>query len=310
MVSNISDTWWFGNRIQSLIEEQLMLPNFWRMIWRNADKTVPKCASSALCLRHRNLFSPKLEARKQENGLVNIYCCQFWRMIWWNADKTVSRCAWSALCFRHRNLFWPKLEARKHENGVVNIYCWQNFEEWFDEMLTEPSQSVLRVLCAFGAETTFFRNLKFRSMQMGWSTFIVAKFLKNDLKKSWQNGRKVCFECSMRSAQKPLLAEIGSWLNSSWTLKFSNYTLSSFFLYEKKNELSWQLCTKSDIPQSVERAPIDVILRLSLLPLSNYWYILNNRRYHQSRELRHWANAKEQSDIHTQNWTVQIWFVG
>ena len=50
-------------------------------------------------------------------------------------------------------------------------------------MLKKPSQSVLRVLCAFGTETTFRRNLKFRSMKMDWSTFIVAKFLKNDLKK-------------------------------------------------------------------------------------------------------------------------------
>ena len=77
-------------------------------------------------------------------------------------------------------------------------------------MLTKPSQSVLRVLCAFGTETTFRRNLKFRSMQMDWSTLIVAKILKNDLKKCGQNGPKVCFECSMPSVQKPLLAEIGS----------------------------------------------------------------------------------------------------
>ena len=77
-------------------------------------------------------------------------------------------------------------------------------------MLTKPSQSVLRVLCAFGTETTFRRNLKVRSMHMDWLTFIVAKTLKNDLKKCGQNGPKVCFESSMRSTQKPLLAEIGS----------------------------------------------------------------------------------------------------
>ena len=50
-------------------------------------------------------------------------------------------------------------------------------------MLTKPSQSVLRVLCAFGTETTFRRNLKLGSMKIDWSTFILAKFLKNDLKK-------------------------------------------------------------------------------------------------------------------------------
>ena len=41
-------------------DEHLFLPNFWIMIWRNADKTVSKCASSALCLWYRNDFSQEL----------------------------------------------------------------------------------------------------------------------------------------------------------------------------------------------------------------------------------------------------------
>ena len=37
-----------------------MLPKFWRTIWTKADKTVSKCASSALFLRYRNDFSQEL----------------------------------------------------------------------------------------------------------------------------------------------------------------------------------------------------------------------------------------------------------
>ena len=88
----------------------------------------------------------------------HLFLPKFWRMKWRNADTTVRKCLSSALCVRHRNLFSPKFEARKHENGMVNIYSCQNFEEWFEEMLTKRFQSVLRVLCSFGTETTFRRN--------------------------------------------------------------------------------------------------------------------------------------------------------
>ena len=48
----------------------------WTMMWRNATKTFSKRGFSALCLRHRNHVWPELEARKNEFGRVNIYCCQ------------------------------------------------------------------------------------------------------------------------------------------------------------------------------------------------------------------------------------------
>ena len=50
-------------------------------------------------------------------------------------------------------------------------------------MLTKPSQSEVPVLYAFGTETTFCLKLKFGRLKLDWSTFIVAKFLDNELKK-------------------------------------------------------------------------------------------------------------------------------
>ena len=90
----------------------------------------------------------------------------FWRMIWRNSGKTVSKRASSALCLRYRNHFSPELEISKHENWMLNIYCCQSFEEW--------------------------------------------------LMKCWQNRLKVCFECSVPSVQKPLLAENGSSEERKW----------------------------------------------------------------------------------------------
>ena len=56
--------------------QHLLLPKFWTMMWRNADKTISKRGFSALCLRHRNHLWPELEAWKNEIEKVNIYCCQ------------------------------------------------------------------------------------------------------------------------------------------------------------------------------------------------------------------------------------------
>ena len=49
-------------------------------------------------------------------------------------------------------------------------------------MLTKPSQSVLRVLCAFSTETTLGHNVKLGTVKLEWSTNIFAKILKIGLK--------------------------------------------------------------------------------------------------------------------------------
>ena len=81
-------------------------------------------------------------------------------------------------------------------------------------MRTKRSQSVFRVLYAFGTEASSRRNWKLGRMKMEWWTFIFAKFLNNDLKKCWQNRLKACFECSVPSVQKPLFA--GTWSSEAW----------------------------------------------------------------------------------------------
>ena len=77
-----------------------------------------------------------------------------------------------------------------------------------EEMLTKPSQSEDSVLCAFGTETTFGWNQKFGRMKMERSIFVVTKNLDKDVKKCYQNLLKAMFQCSMLSAQKPLLAKL------------------------------------------------------------------------------------------------------
>ena len=89
-----------------------------------------------------------------------LFLPKFWTSMWRNPDKTFSKRRFSALSLQHRNHFSPELISWKYEFGVVNSYCCQNFEERFEEKLTKPSQSVLRVLCAFGTETTFRWNFK------------------------------------------------------------------------------------------------------------------------------------------------------
>ena len=89
---------------------------------------------------------------------------------------------------------------------------WRNADE------AKPSQSVVSVLWAFSTETTFRRNLNIGSMNLDWWALIVAKVLKNDLKKCWQNRLKVRFECSMPSVQKPLFADTSSFEAWTWSL--------------------------------------------------------------------------------------------
>ena len=50
-------------------------------------------------------------------------------------------------------------------------------------MLTKPSQSESSVLYAIGTEATFDRNLELGRLKLDWSTFFVAKFLENEMKK-------------------------------------------------------------------------------------------------------------------------------
>ena len=77
-------------------------------------------------------------------------------------------------------------------------------------MLTKLPQSESSVLYAFGTEATFRWNLKPGRLKLDWSTFIVAKFLKNEMKKCSQNLPKASLQCSMPLAQKTLLAGICS----------------------------------------------------------------------------------------------------
>ena len=56
--------------------QHLLLPIFWTMARRNADKTLSKRGFSAPCFRHRNHVWPELEAWKNEIGMVKIYSCQ------------------------------------------------------------------------------------------------------------------------------------------------------------------------------------------------------------------------------------------
>ena len=44
--------------------QQTFWAKLWRMVWRNADKTVSKWRSSILCLRHGNHFLPDLSHGK------------------------------------------------------------------------------------------------------------------------------------------------------------------------------------------------------------------------------------------------------
>ena len=94
-------------------------------------------------------------------------------------------------------------------------------------MRTKRSQSVFRVLYAFGTETSSRANWKLGSMKMEWSTFIIAKILKNHVKKCWQNLLKVCFECSVPSVQKPLFA--GTWSSEAWKWNGQHLLLPKFW---------------------------------------------------------------------------------
>ena len=84
-------------------------------------------------------------------------------------------------------------------------------------MRTKRSQSVFRVLYAFGTEASSRRNWKLGRMKREWWTFIFAKFLNNGLKKSWQNRLRACFECSVPSVQKPLFTGTWSFEACKWT---------------------------------------------------------------------------------------------
>ena len=136
-----------------------IVAKFWKndlkKCWQNSLKACFECSVSSV-QKHLLAETGSSEAWKW-NG-QHLFLPKFWRIIWRNADKTVPKCVSSALCLRHRNLFSLELETRKHKNGLVKSYCCQNFEEWFEQMLTKPYQTVLRALCSFGTETTFRRN--------------------------------------------------------------------------------------------------------------------------------------------------------
>ena len=59
------------------------------------------------------------------------------------------------------------------------------------------------------------------------STCIVSKILDNDVKKCWQNLLKAWFQCSMLSAQKPLLA--GFWSLEEWKWNGKQLLLRKFW---------------------------------------------------------------------------------
>ena len=78
-------------------------------------------------------------------------------------------------------------------------------------------------------------------------------------------------------------------LNSSWTLKFLElHTLFILSLWKKLTPMAVMYQVRCP---SVSGTGADWRnLELSPLPLSNDQYILNKRRYHQPRELRHWTD--------------------
>ena len=156
------------------------LNNDAKKCWQNLSKVRLQCS---MPLVYKSLLARIRSFEEWNWNGQHLLLPNFWTMTRRNADITFSKRGSSALCLGYRNHFWPELGARKNGIGMVNIYYCQIFEEWFEEMLTKPSQSVLRVLCAFGTETTFRRNWKLGSMKMEWSTFIVARILDNDLKK-------------------------------------------------------------------------------------------------------------------------------
>ena len=129
-----------------------------------------------------------------------------------------------------------------HVAGIRSLEEWfwncqylllRKFGQGCEEMLPKPSQSEVSVLYAFGTETTSGRKLELGRMNSEcWISFL-AEILDIDVKKSWQNLLKAWFECSMPSAQKPLLVGIRSseewhwkgqhaWFPKFWTTMWRN----------------------------------------------------------------------------------------
>ena len=114
-------------------------------------------------------------------------------------------------------------------------------------MLTKPSQSVLRVLCAFGTETTFRWNLKLGRIKMHSSTFVLAKILNNNLKRYWQSRPKLCFECSVPSVQKPLSQELEVWKHENGMVN-THCCQNVGEQLEESFEKMWSKRFHSDVP--------------------------------------------------------------
>ena len=72
-----------------------IVPKFWRIIW-TTDKTVSKCASSALCLRYRNDFSQELhyayKTKYLSKWLFHLWFCLSMSI----SVKNLDSCAYKA----------------------------------------------------------------------------------------------------------------------------------------------------------------------------------------------------------------------
>ena len=109
-----------------------------------------------------------------------------------------------------------------------------------------------------------------------------------------------CFQFNFRKNSR---------LNSSWTLKF--FELHTLFILSL-----WKKLTPMAVMYQVRYPSVSGTgagwrnLELSPLPLSNDRYILNERRYHQPRELRHWAIVKRDKTTYiskTEPFKFDLW---